>query len=128
MATALVLLVAGGLGGWSLHGAMPPNRTAGMSVLAEEAADSFRVYAGDHMRPVELRAAQSSELIGWASSSLGHPVAIPDLSRAGYRFMGGRVVPTAHGAAAMFMYDDDHGTRIAMLVRPMTVDRTMPMS
>jgi anti-sigma factor RsiW len=28
----------------------------------------------------------------------------------------------------LFLYDDDRGTRIAMLMRPMTVDRTAPMT
>jgi anti-sigma factor RsiW len=42
--------------------------------------------------------------------------------------MGGRVVATAHGPAAMFMYDDDHGTRLVMLARRMTVDQNMPMA
>ena len=43
---------------------------------------------------------------------------------------GSRVplVATPHGPAGMFMYDDDHGTRIAMLVRPMTTDGTTPMT
>jgi anti-sigma factor RsiW len=28
----------------------------------------------------------------------------------------------------MFMYDDDHGTRLVMLARPMAVDQNMPMA
>lgn len=42
--------------------------------------------------------------------------------------MGGRVVPTAHGPAAMFMYDDDHGERLVVLTRPMTSDQNAPMA
>jgi anti-sigma factor RsiW len=42
--------------------------------------------------------------------------------------MGGRVVATTHGPAAMFMYDDDHGTRLVMLARRMIVDQNMPMA
>jgi anti-sigma factor RsiW len=53
---------------------------------------------------------------------------VPDLSAAGYRFMGGRLVPTPHGPAALFLYDDDRGTRVAMLVRPMPVDGSVPMA
>ncbi len=41
--------------------------------------------------------------------------------------MGGRIVATEHGPAALFMYDDDHGTRLVMLARPMAVDANAPM-
>ena len=37
-------------------------------------------------------------------------------------------IATPHGPAGMFMYDDDHGTRIAMLVRPMEIQGDTPMS
>ena len=41
--------------------------------------------------------------------------------------MGGRLIATPHGPAAMLMYDD-HGTRLVMLTRPMTADQNAPMS
>ena len=64
----------------------------------------------------------------WVSNRLRQPVKLPDLSKSGYRLMGGRVVPTAHGPAAMFMYDDDHGERLVVLTRPMTSDQNAPMA
>jgi anti-sigma factor RsiW len=42
--------------------------------------------------------------------------------------MGGRLVATSHGPAAMFMYDDDQGTRLVMLTRPMLTDQSAPMA
>ena len=66
-----------------------------------------------------------------AASALGFErslsVIVPDLSESGYRFMGGRLVATAHGPAVLFMYDDDRGTRLVMLSRPMTIDRDTAM-
>jgi anti-sigma factor RsiW len=56
------------------------------------------------------------------------PVKVPDLSSSGYRLMGGRLVATAHGPAAMFMYDDDHGQRLVILTRPMQTDQNKPMT
>jgi anti-sigma factor RsiW len=38
------------------------------------------------------------------------------------------MVATPHGPAALFMYDDDRGTRLVLLTREMDVDRNMPMS
>lgn len=128
MAAAAVLLVcAGGISGWSLRGmAVPP--TEGVQALAREAAASYAAYAPDQVRPVEIRASDRDTLAAWTTKRVGRPVAIPDLTAAGYRLMGGRVVPTEHGPAALFMYDDDRGTRLVMLARPMRSERDMPMA
>ena len=127
LAAAAVLLIVGATGGWFVRGALAP-ASEGITALAQEAADTFLVYGGDYTHPVELRADDSAELASWVAHALRRPVTIPDLSQSGYRFMGGRVVPTSHGAAVMFMYDDDHGTRLTMLARPMKADREAPMS
>jgi anti-sigma factor RsiW len=101
---------------------------SGIEALAREAADSYAVYAPDHTRPIEIRTAERAELVNWAVERLHHPVAVPNLSASGYRFMGGRVVPTAHGPAVLFMYDNDHGTRLVMLSRRMEIDQTARMT
>lgn len=134
---ALVLAVAaavligtaglGGLAGWSLRGASQPP-LVGVAALAQEATDSYRVYAPDRVHPVELRPGDAPDLVAWLSSHLARPVSVPDLSRAGYRFMGGRVVATAHGAAGLLMYDDDRGTRMVVLIRPMAVEPDAAMA
>jgi len=127
VAAAVVLLCVGGATGWLARGiTLPPG--AGIEALAQEAAASYAVYVPDQLRPVELRAEDRVLLAAWTARRLGQPVAIPDLAASGYRFMGGRVVPTAHGPAALFMYDDDRGTRLVMLVRPMATDHDTPMS
>lgn len=126
-AAALALLAIGAAGGWTLRGhGEPPS--SGIAALAREAAESYAVYAPDHVRPVELRAAEQAQLVDWVSRRLGRQLAVPDLAASGYRFMGGRVVATAHGPAALFMYDDDHGTRLVMLARLMAGDDNEPMS
>jgi anti-sigma factor RsiW len=126
-AAAVVLLCLGGAGGWSLHGIGQPRE--GVVAVAREAAENFAVYAPDQSHPVELRATDRAELVSWTTARLGRPVAIPDLAASGYRFMGGRVVTTAHGPAAMYMYDDDRGTRLVMLARPMAAaDQNAPMT
>jgi anti-sigma factor RsiW len=38
---------------------------------------------------------------------------------AGYRFLGGRLVATDRGPAALFMYEDERGGRLAVFMRPM---------
>ena len=123
---AAALLGIGGIAGWSLRGAPAP--ASGIAALAQEATDSYRVYTPDRAHPVELRATEQLELVRWVSNQLHHPVSIPDLTAAGYRFMGGRVVATAHGPAGLLMYDDDHGTRMVVLIRPMAIERDTAMA
>jgi anti-sigma factor RsiW len=127
LAAGVVLLVVGASGGWMMRGLMaaPPG---GIAAVAQEAADAHRVYGDEHGHAVEVRADERTQLADWVDRSLGHKVMIPDLAPSGYRLMGGRVVPTSQGAAAMFMYDDDHGTRLTMLVRPMAKDGDVPMA
>lgn len=124
---AAMLLCVGGLGGWMAHGvATPPIN--GIGALAHEAADNYRVYASDLHRPVEMGSAQKADLVRWVSNRLRSPVAVPDLRSAGYRFIGGRLVTTPHGPAAMFIYDDAQGARLAVMVRPMKVEKNTRMS
>jgi anti-sigma factor RsiW len=125
---AMLLLSIGGLGGWAVRGALQAS-PGGMVALAQEAAVSYSVYAPDRVRPVEVRASDSAQLVQWVSDRLRRPVKVPDLTTSGYRLMGGRLVATEHGPAAMFMYDDDHGSRIVVLTRPMSsADQNAPMT
>ncbi|GJD40788.1 anti-sigma factor [Methylobacterium bullatum] len=125
MAAGLLLLV-GGAGGWGLREVVSPVPT-GIEALAQSASMNYAVYAPDHTRPVELAAADRDELAGWFSARMRRPVAVPDLSGSGYRLMGGRLVATQQGPAGLLMYDDGHGARFVMLMRPMSVPGDVPM-
>lgn len=126
-AAACICLAVGGAAGWSLHGMGAAPRT-GIAALAREASVSFAVFGSDRGRPVEIKASDSAELVRWVSNRLRRPVSIPDLSASGYRFMGGRLVATPNGPAGLFMYDNDSGERVAVLLRPMQDERTERMS
>jgi anti-sigma factor RsiW len=84
-----------------------------------EASAAYRVFATDPRHPVEMAAAQRGQLVSWLTRRMGREIAPPDLSGAGYRFMGGRLLATMRGPAALFMYDDGHGARLVVMVRPM---------
>lgn len=125
-ATAILLLVAGGAGGWGLRDVQNPSR-AGIAALASEASDSYAVYAGDVGRPVEISAANAPQLVQWASNRLQRPVSIPDLSASGFEFIGGRLVPTPHGPAVLYLFTDVDGKRLALLSRNMQIEKEAPM-
>jgi anti-sigma factor RsiW len=124
---AMLMLSIGGLGGWVMRGAVQAS-PGGLAALAQEAAYSYQVYAPDRVRPVEMRATDSAQLVQWVSNRLHQPVKLPDLTTSGYRLMGGRLIATSHGPAAMFMYDDDRGDRLVVLTRPMQSDQNALMA
>jgi anti-sigma factor RsiW len=129
MVAAVLLLVAGGAGGWSLRGQAPElPESNGIAALAHEAAYNFNVFGTDRSHSVEFGAADKAELVSWIASRIGRMVAVPDLTAAGYTFMGGRVVATPHGAAGLLMYSNDQGQRLAVLMRPMAIDGETRMS
>lgn len=126
-AAAMALMLTGGAGGWTLRLASEQPR-AGIGALAQEAAESYAVFAPDLGRPVEIKAADEAQLVRWASRRLDRAVKVPNLSAAGYAFLGGRVVATPHGPAALYMYDNGSGTRLVMLTRNMAIDKNAPMA
>lgn len=122
-ACAAGLLLAGGAGGWALRGrGLPPQ--SGTAALAREAVSSYAVYASDASRPVELAAAQRGALDSWFSRRLARPIRAPELQAAGLTLIGGRLVATPHGAAALYLYEDRAGQRMAVYLRPMEAEQT----
>ena len=112
----LVALAIGAGSGWIAH---TPGAEGGIASVAMEASMAQRVFAADPLHPVEFGPDEQSQLVKLASLRLGRAVAPPDLSKAGYRFLGGRIIPTEHGAGCMFLYEDGAGIRITLFVRPM---------
>ncbi len=126
-AAAALLMAIGFGGGWGLRtNTLPPQ--AGIGALAQEATYSYRVYASDMQRGAEIGPDDRLQLISWASQRIGSRVAIPDLLSAGYRFAGGRLVATPHGPAVMLLYAGPANTRLAVLSRPMEIDKAAGMT
>ncbi|ANH68346.1 anti-sigma factor [Mitsuaria sp. 7] len=119
-AAVLIALGVGSVGGWQVRDRWEPS--SGIAALAGEARSSYLAYAAD--APEDL---DRERLLRLVSDKLQRPVEIPDLSAAGYRFAGGRLVATVHGPAGMFFYDRTDGTRMAVMLRPMAVEKEAPM-
>lgn len=113
-AAAILALLVGGGGGWLLK-----PRPTGLQALVQEAGASYAVFVPDVNRPVELWADQKALLTRWISRRLDRPVAPPDLSTLGYHLLGGRLLASPRGPAALFVYENDRKTRLTLYVRPM---------
>ncbi len=123
-ASVLLALAVGGAGGWMLRAPSVPMRDAvAMSLLEQQALTSHAVYAADKRHPIEVTAAERDHLAQWLSNRLSRSVAPPALDGLGYRLIGGRLLATEHGgAAALFIYEDTHGQRVSLVLRPMARD------
>lgn len=117
-ASIVGLLLLGGAGGWTLRGLDTP-ATTGTAALAREAAVSYTIYAGDRARPVELAADQRLALDDWFSRRLSRPISAPDLGAAGLQLIGGRLLPTEHGPAGLYLYQNAAGERTVLYLRIM---------
>ena len=116
IAAAIALLIAGGIGGWGAHDLLPAVSSSASAVLAsavfDDAIAAHRTFSVEIRHPVEVGANEETHLVQWLSKRLGHQLIVPDLSVLGFRLMGGRLLPADSGPAALFMYEDDKGTRL----------------
>lgn len=121
----LVALAIGAGSGWMARG---PSMPTGVASVAMEAAAVHRMYAAGVEPIAPIDASAKAELASWLSGELGHPAAPPDLSKSGFRLVGGRLVATEHGPAGMYVYDGAKGLRITLFMRPMEKrDMSAPM-
>lgn len=111
-ATFFLALGAGGLSGWQLRGV-----SSSPSPMADAVA-AYRVFAIDRNRPVEMGVENVEHLQKWLSNRLGTPVSFPDLRSEGFDFLGGRLLSTAEGPAALIFYQDNDGARVGLYIRP----------
>ena len=111
IAASVALLAFGFAAGWG--GARfvqsPANPT-----LAQAAMTSFATYSVETRHPVEVGAEDEAHLVQWLSKRLGTPFRPPDLSQGGFRLIGGRLLPGTSSPAALLMYEDDLGRRLAL--------------
>jgi anti-sigma factor RsiW len=102
--------------GWSERRAPPAAAT-----IARQAALAHAAYLPEVRHPVEVAAADEQHLVAWLSKRLDTPVRAPSLAEAGYRLLGGRLLPPAGEAGdapvALFMYENAQGRRLSLLVR-----------
>lgn len=110
IAAALALVALGFLAGWSGARMLQPVGPA----LAQTAMASFATYAVEVAHPVEVGAEDEAHLVKWLSKRLGTPIRPPDLSDDGFRLIGGRLLPGETSPAALLMYEDEMGRRLAL--------------
>lgn len=111
---AASLLLAFGVGGgvgWQARTLRPA------PLPMADAVAAYRQFV-DADAPMEFDASRSDDLQRWLLRQFGDAGRVPDLSAAGYRLAGGRLLSTEQGAAALLVYQDGAGARVGFYMRP----------
>lgn len=120
---AASFLIVGLVGGWFGRDALVGPRIVERVVTVSppipvQAALAHAAYAPEVRHPVEVGADEEAHLVRWLSNRMGHEVKAPRLEKAGYRLMGGRLLPGGeNGVACQFMYESTAGARVTLYIR-----------
>ncbi|ACR27219.1 anti-sigma factor [Burkholderia glumae] len=125
IAAALVLSVGlgGGAGwqmrGWQMQGA-GSQPLASLAMPAAPMGDALTAYrmVVERSARVDLATHRTADLQAWLDRAVGKTVRLPDLSRAGFTPVGGRLFATEDGPSAMVLYEDGAGRAVSFYVRP----------
>jgi len=93
-------------------------------MITADAIAAHRTYSVEVRHPVEVDAGQEAHIVQWLSKRLGHQLIVPDLTVAGFRLMGGRLLPAEDGPAAQFMYENGTGERLTSAAASATRPRS----
>lgn len=120
-AAAIAWLMLGGVTGFFMRGetAAPPTAALAAPSLPRQAAIAHAVFVPEVRHPVEVGADQEAHLVAWLSKRLGSALKPPRLDAAGYRLVGGRLLPgDSKQGVAQFMYENDARDRLTLYVQP----------
>jgi anti-sigma factor RsiW len=121
IAATVSVLILGGVAGWAVRDLTGPLAATGAGAVAGEitndAIAAHRVFSVEVRHPVEVNADQEAHLVQWLSKRLGRELIVPDLASAGFKLMGGRLLPAEDGPAAQFMYENGSGERLTLYLR-----------
>ena len=126
-AAAVVIFALGAAGGHYAPRlfARPEIQLASTEFLPREARNAFLIYAGEVRHPVEVFANEEAHLATWLGKRLSiADLKVPNLQSQGFKLVGGRLVPVGGKPGAMFMYEDQSGQRVTVLVGRNRENRT----
>jgi len=112
-AAAAVVFAAGAAAGWGA-GYFGHGQDAERRDVVRAAIGAHQVFIPEVRHPVEVSAGEQAHLVQWLSKKLGHTLKAPDLSKSGFRLVGGRLLSDNGRPAALFMYENSAGLRITI--------------
>ncbi len=113
---ALLIGAAGGFAGSRLLAEAEP-QIASAQTLPQQSQAAYLIYASEVRHPVEVFSNEEAHLATWLGKRLDIPdLRVPDLRSLGFQLVGGRLLPVDGKAGAFFMYEDEAGKRLSVIV------------
>ncbi|WP_434732783.1 anti-sigma factor [Rhizobium sp. YTUHZ044] len=126
-AATLVVFVLGAVSGHYGPGLLekPDLQLTGSVTFPKQAETAFTVYAAEVRHPVEVFADEEAHLATWLGKRLAiENLKIPNLQPLGFKLVGGRLLPVDGKPGAMFMYENQAGERLTVMVGRHRENRT----
>ncbi|MGY6644916.1 MAG: anti-sigma factor family protein [Salinarimonas sp.] len=118
-AAAAAILVAAGWFGHLAH----DYANAPYPGYVADAAGAHLVFAEDQQYPTEFSAEALNLASGWFAEKLGRDVPPPQLDAVGLKLVGARLLGSKDGPLAQYIYEDDAGERLSLVVKAAATDR-----
>lgn len=112
-ASLLLALCVGGIGGWQARRFSAASASAPMA----DAIQAYRMFATNRHARLDVIQQHPGELQAWLDQHFSHATELPDLAASGFAPIGGRLIATDSGPAAMVVYEDNRGGAISFYIR-----------
>lgn len=115
LAASLVLtLGVGSFGGWQMRDLTLATAPPPMA----DAMQAYRMLTTNPRMNLDITQHQPGELQTWISQHFQHAARLPDLQAEGFHPVGGRLLATDVGPAAVVLYKNTQGRTISFYIRP----------
>lgn len=115
MAFSLLFCVGiGGIAGWQLHASQVQSQILPM----EDAVQADRLISDGNVKALDVVASDQGQMNGWMSRYFINGALPPNLQNYGFNIIGGRLMVTEQGPAALVVYQDARGMRVTYYIRP----------
>ncbi|MBR1190862.1 anti-sigma factor [Bradyrhizobium sp. AUGA SZCCT0240] len=113
IAATLAAFIVGGGVGWMARGASAAAPSA-IQNFTLHALEAHRLYVVEVRHPVEVPGSERAHLQAWLTKRCGWLVRAPELTGAGLKLVGGRLLPGSGGPASFMMYESTSGERFTI--------------
>ena len=102
--------------GWLSHDYVSLRGEVGVPSYVSDAVGAHRVFAESGPYPVEFNAPSADLAANWFAANTGHTLGVPILQSLGLDLVGARLLGSEAGPLAQFLYEDQEGGRVSLVV------------
>jgi anti-sigma factor RsiW len=122
IAATMAAFMMGGGAGWLARGATAA--PSAFQILTVDAIEAHRLYVVEVRHPVEVPGNERNHLQQWLTKRCGWVVRAPELTNAGLKLVGGRLLPGTGGPASFMMYESTSGERFTIYTAKSNAEAT----